>query len=512
MEAVFTQEYFLDEVREGFYVPSIMKRVWAEQLVVLSNVDSVCKKLNIKWYAAWGTLLGAIRHKGYIPWDDDIDIFMFRDDYNKFFDYYQKNTNMPFHVKSVMNDRQMYSDLLRVNNTAGEALNAEYLQKHNGCFYGCGIDIFPIDIVDISEGKGEVLREKLRILTYLKSADLDNIKSVRKEKLAEAYEHGLSFNGGLPLYNACMHTWIELLDELAYKGDKAELFNGDSTNQSQYVAVLANGWSFSGTFYDIKWFSDVEWLQFENTEIAVPHSWDDVLKKHYGNYNIVVRGGANHSFPFFKKSQEKLWKDAPELKYTPKKTEICEKIICSPTTFESAEWERIKPGTVVFMPVSSSDWEYMCPIYEKLSTRYDVECAIVPIPYMLRNNDRSFSEILWDGDVFVEAGIPIVSFDKIDFNNLRPSAIVISDPYDSYNSGYSVYPYFYSSILKQYTDILVYVQCFSVDLKVMDAPNKWSCEYFIKQPGIANADILVLTDSDTEDAYDCIIREWKKSL
>ena len=61
-----------------------MKRAWAAQLEVLEEIDKVCKKHNIRWFADCGTLLGAVRHRGYIPWDDDMDICMLRPDYIKF--------------------------------------------------------------------------------------------------------------------------------------------------------------------------------------------------------------------------------------------------------------------------------------------------------------------------------------------------------------------------------------------------------------------------------------------
>ena len=80
----FLDSYFEDEVREGFYVPSLMKRAWAAQMELLEVVQNICDKHQIPLYAEWGTLLGAVRHKGRIPWDDDIDMCMLREDYEKF--------------------------------------------------------------------------------------------------------------------------------------------------------------------------------------------------------------------------------------------------------------------------------------------------------------------------------------------------------------------------------------------------------------------------------------------
>ena len=80
----FKEEYFLEENRDGFLVSQDMKRAWAAQLEVLEEVKRVCAILDIKFYADWGTLLGAVRHHGFIPWDDDMDIAMLRIDYMRF--------------------------------------------------------------------------------------------------------------------------------------------------------------------------------------------------------------------------------------------------------------------------------------------------------------------------------------------------------------------------------------------------------------------------------------------
>ena len=81
---LFPDSFFEDEVRDGFYVPALMKRSWAAQIEVLEAVARICKKHHIRWFADRGTLLGAVRHKGFIPWDDDLDICMLRDDYIRF--------------------------------------------------------------------------------------------------------------------------------------------------------------------------------------------------------------------------------------------------------------------------------------------------------------------------------------------------------------------------------------------------------------------------------------------
>ena len=81
---IFEKDFFEDEVRSGFYVPAMMKRCWAAQMEVLQMFSEFCSQQSLRWFAAYGTLLGAVRHKGFIPWDDDIDVWMLRTDYERF--------------------------------------------------------------------------------------------------------------------------------------------------------------------------------------------------------------------------------------------------------------------------------------------------------------------------------------------------------------------------------------------------------------------------------------------
>ena len=78
------REFFYDEVRDGFYIPGIIKRLWGAELTILSEVDQICKKHDISYYIAGGALIGAVRDGQFIPWDDDIDIMMFRRDFEVF--------------------------------------------------------------------------------------------------------------------------------------------------------------------------------------------------------------------------------------------------------------------------------------------------------------------------------------------------------------------------------------------------------------------------------------------
>lgn len=79
LNIVLPDGFLNEEVRCGYTVTKQMKEVWAVELDMLEKLLSVCKKHDIKIFASGGTMLGAVRHQGFIPWDDDIDMMMFRD-------------------------------------------------------------------------------------------------------------------------------------------------------------------------------------------------------------------------------------------------------------------------------------------------------------------------------------------------------------------------------------------------------------------------------------------------
>ena len=94
-----------------------MKRYFASQLKVLSLVASICEKYGITWYADYGTLLGAVRHGGYVPWDDDFDICMMRDDYNKFFEVAAKELPEGFEILTIDREPEYCEFIGRVVNS-----------------------------------------------------------------------------------------------------------------------------------------------------------------------------------------------------------------------------------------------------------------------------------------------------------------------------------------------------------------------------------------------------------
>ena len=111
------KSFFEDEVRDGFYVTSDMKHAWAAQLEVLKDVDELCRRYNIQYFAEWGTMLGAVRHHGFIPWDDDMDICMKRQDYNRFLRIAEKEMPDGYQLFNISSDKDNDNMLTRIINS-----------------------------------------------------------------------------------------------------------------------------------------------------------------------------------------------------------------------------------------------------------------------------------------------------------------------------------------------------------------------------------------------------------
>ncbi len=150
------------EERSGFYVDETMKKVWLCDMELLGVMENICKKHNIKWFADGGTLLGAVRHKGFIPWDDDIDIQMLREDYDRFIKACETELPEYCFLQWAGSEKgfQPWHAKLRDDRTTGSTKFETncFPEWHRGIF----IDIFPLD--NVPDGKIEYFIH----MTYLK--------------------------------------------------------------------------------------------------------------------------------------------------------------------------------------------------------------------------------------------------------------------------------------------------------------------------------------------------------
>ena len=114
------------------------------QIEGLIYLKSICQKYDLKYYLASGTLLGAVKYQGFIPWDDDIDVFLIRDDYERLLKILETEDNADFMVLTCYNTKDYYYPYAKLVNKHTKVIdNARNIKK-----LGVFIDVFPLDYLD----------------------------------------------------------------------------------------------------------------------------------------------------------------------------------------------------------------------------------------------------------------------------------------------------------------------------------------------------------------------------
>lgn len=297
--------YMEDEVRDGFPVPTSIKRAWAVQLQILDKVDAICKKYNIPYYAESGTLLGVVRHGGYIPWDDDLDIVMKRHDYERFLSVAGKELPEGYSLLNIYNEEGYDNFLTRIVNSKVINKSDKFLNDNCGCPYVMGIDLFVMDYLAPTE---ELLEEQKsiakQIASYIKSVE----KSSAQEKLnIKEYAKEVASRYGITLLTdrSLSSQLYNLMDQVM------SLYSKDYEDPNvKYMGLTPLWLDHQGSVYPKEYFSESVWMDFEITSVPVPVYYDAILSKKYGEYMRLIRQGSLHGYPFFAdqiKTLEDTW-------------------------------------------------------------------------------------------------------------------------------------------------------------------------------------------------------------
>lgn len=268
----FPDEFFKEEVRCEYVVTEKLKKIWAVEIDLLNELLSVCKKHDIKVIVYAGTLLGAIRHKGMIPWDDDIDVALTRPEYEKLCKIAPNEFKHPYFFQNAKTDKRFFCGYSRLRNslTTGLIKEMETTEYNNGIY----IDVFVLDGYiedDYKLGKQmHDIKVSERIVNaytyqyYTKNPLKIAIKAVVFSLLRLTYCKKVPYDKHVERYNSILSRY---------------------TAETDRLTLMTHNMNFIPKYWLRKRdFDDIIYVDFENIKVPVPRNYDSVLRHTYGNY------------------------------------------------------------------------------------------------------------------------------------------------------------------------------------------------------------------------------------
>ena len=264
---IVDNNFYKKEVICGYEVSTKLKKIWAVELELMNELLRVCNKYNIKICAFAGTLLGAIRHKGFIPWDDDMDVCLTREDYYKLCKVAPKEFKYPFFLQTAENDTLFFCPHGRFRNSETTGIIAwNDSRDYNN---GIAIDVYVID--------GYIDNKFLFYMQYCEWKVLYTICSVY-------YSKGRIFKPIDRLFNVIckgigkLHSydfWIKRYAKVVARYDKKASRLG--------LYDLGRNYLFRYWLYKEE-LNDLILVPFETINIPIPRNYDKVLRRIYGDY------------------------------------------------------------------------------------------------------------------------------------------------------------------------------------------------------------------------------------
>ena len=261
-----------------------IREIQQMELGIMEYIHEICQKIGVKYFLAYGSLIGAVRHKGFIPWDDDMDICMLREDYEKLQDYLIANPDERYEVMSYKNNLNYVYPFMKVQDNQTYLLEEDVRIDSNMGIY---VDIFPVDgYEDDSVFKDKMTRLiKKRQLSCYTFKGITNTKSILNSLIR--------YISVIVFYFTNTNKYIRGIDELAQsrKVDDYELVD--------YLIYK----DMNKPVWKREWLKQTITGVFEGKEFMIPKNYHEILTSDYGDYTQlppVELRFSHHDFQLWK--------------------------------------------------------------------------------------------------------------------------------------------------------------------------------------------------------------------
>lgn len=275
---------FDEEIKGEFLVSTKRKKIWFYELELYKAFDKICQKYNLTYFFSDGSLLGAVRHHGFIPWDDDLDFYMPRKDYEIFLRVAQDELETHMFVQNYKTDIGFYSYAhTKIRNSNTTAIRTRDAYKEVKFNQGIFIDIFPLD--NVPDNNEVLFLLKIKLLRLILSLGANYSRNF-KYSLKAQFFHPFAVA-------VCKLFGTDRLE--SYLNKIATKYNTKETRRWGLLSCYPD----EKYFYDKSLFEEmIEW-DFENMIIKIPSKYREILTKCYGDWQTPIKGSSWHGEVYF---------------------------------------------------------------------------------------------------------------------------------------------------------------------------------------------------------------------